>query len=117
MTSVNIQLVEEIFKNEGSEAVVKYLTTHESMSTDQAHDFMKKNFPTAQSELEEKYPLVFAHYCLLDKQEWIGIDGSLCPLCGTNGDVNDNVEDKQAKSSIWTHIKEKASEIKEEVMG
>lgn len=114
--SVNVQLVEEILTKSGNSEAVQYLMLHEQMSLEEASNFVTI-MTESKLQYKEQFKKVFEHYCMHDKEIWVGPDGSLCPTCGTDGDVNDNVESKQVDSSFWNTMKEKMAEIKEEIMG
>lgn len=83
-STVNQQLFEEILHKDGGEAALTYLVNHEEMTHDQALDYIKHYVDLKSRNVDEK--IVFEHYCMRDRQVWIGDENSKCPICYTDGD-------------------------------
>lgn len=82
--SVNIQLVEEILKNEGELQALYYLRIYEKLPIEEAQQILL-SITNGLEIMYQENPTDFPHYCMFCDDSWIGSEASLCPICNTDG--------------------------------
>lgn len=101
--AVNDSLVKEIQQRDGQQVALTYLIDYEKMSHKEAFNYLLENLT---KDIDNKFQ-VFEHYCMRDKQIWVGNAESLCPICSTDGVVEDELPDNseiKLKVPFYTKI-------------
>jgi hypothetical protein len=84
--SEQIKLLNELYSREGVDAVVAYLVAHQDASLAEAKTaIVSLGFADDSYKYAPRERVVFEHYCLFDDKVFIGPEGSLCEICGTDG--------------------------------
>ncbi len=113
------QLVDEIYKRDGISAVELYLSTHTDLTKEEIQeeiDYLRpiSSAPPTKSEDSE----TFLHFCMKCVQEWIGADGTMCPLCGTDGVISDDkIEIKDMIPKIENKVNTILMKMKHSILG
>lgn len=84
-----LALLNELYKNEGVPAVQRYLVNHQGIEISVANRWIRalgfKDDSCKECFTPEESLQSYAHYCMFDNDTWVGPEGSLCPMCGTDG--------------------------------
>lgn len=91
ISNEQLSLLNELYKNEGTPAVLRYLVDHEKIEISVAKRWIValgfKDDSCKDCTLESPKETLesYAHYCMFCNDTWAGPENSLCPLCKTDG--------------------------------
>lgn len=105
------KVINEIYSKDGVSAALQYLVSHEGMPLESAEVWITTLGFTDRSCKEhtgDDEQSLFDHYCVNCNEVWFGKEGSLCPLCSTDGS---NIKCHVCADKLKKKIEEMQKEI------